>query len=118
MGFKTAISDLKKLKPKISKAKFSIKIGLKEIFLNFFSVVIISTLLPFLFKSKIFEVDFKKVNYTILPEFNKLEFLFDGNFKISIKSFEIIKLLIKKFVKNFLKNRKVKKAYTNENLAL
>jgi hypothetical protein len=99
-NFNEVINNFKKLKPKISIVKFLLKIGFGEMFLTQIFIVIISTILPLLTRLKIFEINFKKIDYRILPEFNKLGLEFSGKLNIEFKTFEIIKLLVNKKIEN------------------
>lgn len=97
VGFKETLQIIKELKLKINTAKFSLRLGLGEIFLTNILVVIVSSLISVLYGIKGIEVKLKNINYKVLPDFNKVSLLFEGRFCLSFKGFEVIKLFFKNY---------------------
>lgn len=93
--YKKLIRILKKVK--FDKINFVLKIGLIDVFLTNDVIVIISSAFPMVIKNK---VKRKKLNYKILPEYNKLNFYLSGTIKFSIKSLEL-----REFIFRILSNR-------------
>ena len=74
---------------KIDFARFTLKIGAENIFITVFLVTLISSLIPEFLKKKVRKVNNKNINYKILPEFNKLEFYYEGKIIFSIKTINL-----------------------------
>lgn len=96
---KKDIKIAEELKFKINLAKFTIRVGVKDMFVTVFLVTLISSLIAIFIKDKIQKANINKINYKILPEFNKLEFYYEGNINISIKTINIKNIILKKKLK-------------------
>ena len=106
---------IKDFKIKIKKIDFTCKIGVIDIGLTNFIVILFSTLFPIFVKDRVKRKNFK---FEVLPEYNKLLLDFQGKFIISIKISRLIKLHFKNIKSRFEHNKnkkyEVKEIYENE----
>ena len=92
LSLKEVLKMITELEAKLCEVNFNLKVGGGSMTLTILLVVIISTLTTIVLeKNKL-----KKSNYQILPEFNKFEFLFNGELKFRIKTSKILKMWYKK----------------------
>jgi len=116
LDFKQPLKVIKDMKIKISTAKFSLKLGLGEIFLTNIFVVIVSSLISGLCAIIGVKANLKNIDYKILPEFNKMNLEFKGNFILSFRFFELIKLVLKKYYEKKKRDSKsIQKSISIEN---
>ena len=84
------IEILKLVSLKINKINFTLKIGLKDIFLTNEVIVLFSTIIPIYLRN----INNKKIKYRILPDFNKFKFEFKGKISVSIRFLVFLKLYL------------------------
>ncbi len=80
---------LKKIKTmdlKIDNVNFTLKIGVKDVFITSFLVVFLSTYISTLLMKETKRINYRKIHYNILPEFNKYELVLEGNTTVSMKT--------------------------------
>ena len=112
---KEAFELLKSLNVKLKKVNFNMEVGLVDIFLTNFFIILFSTIFPNLIKGRIKS---KNVKYRVLPKYNKFYINFKGKFVISIKLLKLIKFYFKniksKNTHNKIKNCNVKESFKYE----
>lgn len=112
---KKSFNLLKDLDIKLKKVNFSLKIGLVDITLTNFSVILFSSFIPYFVRNRIKN---KKIKYQVLPEYNKFYLYFKGNFAVSIKILTLIKFYFKNIksetAHNKSKNYSVKESFKYE----
>ena len=106
---------IKSFNIKIRKADFTCKIGVIDIGITNFFVILLSTLFPIFVKNRVKRQNFK---FKVLPEYNKFLLNFNGKFIISVNILTLIKLHFKniksKIAHNKNKNYEVKEIFENE----
>lgn len=89
---KANIKKIKNLKIKTNLAKFTLRIGAYDIFTTTFIIAVISSIVANIFKTT--AINCKKMNYVILPEFNKNEVYFEGKIKLSFNLLNLFFLFL------------------------
>jgi len=91
---------------------FTLKIGLKDVFLTNMAIVTIATILPFLIHDK---VKRENVKYEILPKYDKVQLELEGEIKISLAIYQLFKYdrqnIKSKIAHNKNKNDEVKESF-------
>ena len=93
---KKEIKMAEKLNFEVDKANFTLKIGTENMFITVFLVTFLSSAIAELLRRKMEKTNLKKINYKILPEFNKNQIFYEGNTSISIKTINLKKVIINK----------------------
>ena len=115
LKFNGILTVLKEVNPKIKKAKFALNLGIGDIFLTSTLVVMVSSIISVFLGMQLFETNYKKIDYKVIPEFNKLNFEFNGDFSINIKFFKIIKVFIKSLYEKKKNSKSISKSIRIEN---
>ena len=116
--YKKTNSIINKLNIRLNKMVFILEIGLEDILLTNSIVVLLSGILPNVFRKCIntnININKKKIGYRIVPKYNSCCFNFDGNIKIDLSSLELVKFYLKN-IKNKNAHNKIKNYNVKETL--
>lgn len=86
---------MKNLNIKVDIARFTLKIGVQDMFITVFAVTFFSGIIAEILKNKMKKITSKSLQYKVVPEFNKFEISYEGETNISVKTFLLFLSLLK-----------------------